>query len=91
MCQMMGYDDINESLKFISTNSARTLNIEDKYGIEIGKPGNLILLNAESGYDAVRRRAEVLYSIREGQVIAKTTPSKSFINMSEEKEINFKK
>ena len=91
VCQMMGYDDINESLKFISTNSARTLNIEDKYGIEIGKPGNLILLNAESGYDAVRRRSEVLYSIREGQVIAKTTPSKSFINMSEEKEINFKK
>mgnify|MGYP003312073433 CR=1 FL=1 len=31
VCQMMGYDDINESLKFISTNSARTLNIEDKY------------------------------------------------------------
>ena len=91
VCQMMGYDDINESLKFIATNSARTVNIEDKYGIEIGKPGNLILLNAESGYDAVRRRSEVLYSIREGQVIAKTTPSKSFINMSEEKEINFKK
>lgn len=91
VCQMMGYDDINESLKFISTNSARTLNIEDKYGIEIGKPGNLILLNAESGYDAVRRRAEVLYSIREGRVIAKTIPSKSFINFEEEREVTFKK
>mgnify|MGYP000425135768 FL=1 len=91
VCQMMGYDDINESPKFISTNSARTLNIEDKYGIEIGKPGNLILLNAESGYDAVRRRAEVLYSIREGRVIAKTIPSKSYINMNEEKEVTFKR
>ena len=91
VCQMMGYDDINESLKFISTNSARTLNIEDKYGIEIGKPGNLILLNAESGYDAVRRRAEVLYSIREGRVIAKTIPSKSYINVNEEKEVTFKR
>ncbi|GAA0085702.1 hypothetical protein UT300007_21410 [Clostridium sp. CTA-7] len=91
VCQMMGYDDINESLKFISMNSARTLNIEDKYGIEIGKPGNLILLNAESGYDAVRRRAEVLYSIRKGKVIVKTIPSKSFININKEKEVNFKK
>ena len=91
VCQMMGYDDINESLKFISTNSARTLNIEDKYGIEIGKPGNLILLNAESGYDAVRRRAEVLYSIREGRIIAKTIPSETFVNIDGEKEINFKK
>ena len=91
VCQMMGYDDINESLKFISTNSARTLNIEDKYGIEIGKPGNLILLNAESGYDAVRRRAEILYSIREGKVIAKTIPSKTFVSINEEKEVNFKR
>ena len=91
VCQMMGYDDINESLKFISTNSARTLNIEDIYGIEIGKTGNLILLNAESGYDAVRRRAEVLYSIREGRVIAKTIPSKSFITVNEEKEVTFKR
>lgn len=91
VCQMMGYNDINESLKFISTNSARTLNIEDEYGIEIGKPGNLILLNAESGYDAVRRRAEVLYSIREGKVIAKTIPSKSFISVNEEKEVTFKR
>ena len=41
--------------------------------------------------DAVRRRAEVLYSIREGRVIAKTIPSKSYINMNEEKEVTFKR
>ena len=59
--------------------------------MEIGKPGNLILLNAESGYDAVRRRAEVLYSIREGRIIAKTILSETFVNIDGEKEINFKK
>lgn len=91
VCQMMGYDDINESLKFISSNSAKTLNIENKYGIEINKPGNLIILNAESGYDAIRKRAEILYSIREGKIIAKTLPSKSFLNINEQKEITFKK
>lgn len=91
ICQMMGYDDINESLKFISSNSAKTLNIENKYGIEINKPGNLIILNAENGYDAIRKRAEVLYSIREGKIIAKTLPSKSFLNINEQKEITFKK
>lgn len=91
VCQMMGYDDINESLKFISSNSAKTLNIENKYGIEINKPGNLIILNAVNGYDAIRKRAEVLYSIREGKIIAKTLPSKSFININEQKEITFKK
>ncbi|WP_194190659.1 cytosine deaminase [Clostridium chrysemydis] len=91
VCQMMGYDDINESLKFISKNSAKTLNIEDEYGIEIGKPGNLILLNADSGYDAVRRRAEVLYSIRKGKVISKTIPSKTVISVRDEKVVTFKR
>ena len=91
VCQMMGYDDINESLKFISTNSAKTLNLEDVYGIEVGKPGNLILLNAESGYDAVRRRAEVLYSIRNGRVIAKTIPSKTCVYFNDEQEVTFRK
>ena len=52
---------------------------------------HLILLNAESGYDSVRRRAEVLYSIREGKVIAKTIPSKSFISVNEGKEVTFKR
>ena len=91
VCQMMGYDDINESLKFISTHSAKTLNLEDVYGIEVGKPGNLILLNAESGYDAVRRRAEVLYSIRNGRVIAKTIPSKTCVYFNDEQEVTFRK
>ncbi|MGL5480034.1 MAG: amidohydrolase family protein, partial [Clostridium sp.] len=91
VCQMMGYDDINESLKFISKNSAKTLNIEEEYGIEIGKPGNLILLNADSGYDAVRRRAEVLYSIRKGKVISKTIPSKTIISVRDEKIVTFKR
>ena len=91
VCQMMGYDDINQSLKFISTNSAKTLNLEAQYGIEEGKPGNLILLNADSGYDAVRRRVEVLYSIRNGKVIAKTVPSRTSVFFGEETEVTFKK
>lgn len=91
VCQMMGYDDINESLKFITYNSAKTLNIENIYGIEVNKPGNLIILNETNPYDAIRKRSEVLYSIHEGKIISKTIPSKTFINLNEEEEINFKK
>ena len=91
VCQMMGYDDINESLKLISSNSAKTLNIENEYGIKVGNDGNLILLNAESGYDVVRRRAEVLYSIRKGKVISKTIPKETKVYLKEEKEVDYKK
>lgn len=72
--QLMGYDQIVNSIDMITANSARTLHIEDKYGIEEGKPANLIVLEAENEYEAIRKQAAVLYSVRNGEVIAETKP-----------------
>ena len=92
ICQMMGYDDINESIGLITSNSARTLNIQEEYGIEEGKRANLIILPAENGYDAIRRQTPILYSIRDGKVLAKTEPSITTINIdNKEMNITFKK
>lgn len=91
VCQIMGYGQINESLKLIGKNSARTLNIQDQYGIEVGKPANLIILPAENGYDAVRRQVPVAYSIRKGKVIAKTQISETTVYLDREEMIDFKK
>jgi cytosine deaminase len=92
LCQMMGYSEINDSINLITKNSARTLNILDKYGIEEGKPANLLILQAENGYDAIRRQVPILYSIRNGNVIAKTEPSRTTVNLTNgEKEVNFKR
>ncbi len=76
-CQLTGFDQINQGINLITHNSARCLNIQDKYGIEAGKPGNLILLDSESVFDAVRRQATVTHSIRHGKVIANTTPART--------------
>ena len=86
VCQVMGYEQINQSLDLISTNSATTLNIQNRYGIELGKPGNLLILPAENGFDAVRRQVPVRYSIRAGQVIAETKPAVTHIELAEGKE-----
>lgn len=91
VCQIMGYGQINESLKLIGKNSARTLNVQDQYGIEVGKPANLIILPAENGYDAVRRQVPVAYSIRRGKVIAKTQISETAVYLDGEEMIDFKK
>ncbi|GEL03596.1 cytosine deaminase [Rummeliibacillus stabekisii] len=72
--QLMGYDQIVNSIDLITNNSARTLDIEEQYGIEEGKPANLIVLEAASEYDAIRKQASVLYSIRNGEIIAETKP-----------------
>lgn len=91
VCQTMGYSEINDSIDFITTNSAKALNIQDSYGIEEGKPGNLILLLAENGYDAIRRQVPVYYSIRKGKVIGKTEPSETKIYLDKEIEVDFRK
>ncbi|EGQ7693095.1 cytosine deaminase [Vibrio vulnificus] len=91
VCQVMGYDQINNSLDLISTSSARTLNIQDKHGIEAGKPGSLLILPAENGFDAVRRQVPVRYSVRHGKVIAETQPATTHIHLSEREQVTFQR
>ncbi|MEZ9631293.1 cytosine deaminase [Vibrio breoganii] len=89
--QVMGYDQINHSLDLISTNSAKALNIQELYGIEEGKPGSLLILPAENGFDAVRRQVPVRYSVRHGQVIAETQPAQTSIHLDKEETVTFKR
>ncbi|WP_260261109.1 cytosine deaminase [Vibrio intestinalis] len=91
VCQVMGYDQINNSLDLISTNSARTLNIQDKHGIETGKPGSLLILPAENGFDAVRRQVPVRYSVRQGKVIADTQPATTHLHLEKSEPVTFKR
>ena len=78
VCQLMGYQQINDGLQLITDNSARTFGLED-YGIVSGNPANLIILPAENGFEAVRCQVPVRWSIRQGRVIATTQPAQSWI------------
>lgn len=69
ICHMLGYDDLQRCLDFVTDNSARALCLGDNYGLAEGRPANLLILDAENDYEAVRRQARVLTSIRHGKVI----------------------
>ncbi|CQR71957.1 Cytosine deaminase [Sporomusa ovata DSM 2662] len=84
-CQLMGYSQLNRALDLITVNSARTLNISDRYGITEGKPANLVILPADNCYDALRRQIPVRYSLRQGQIIAETKPSTTTLHWNTEK------
>jgi cytosine deaminase len=47
VCQMMGYQQINDGLKLVTENSARTFGLSD-YGIATGNTANLVILPAEN-------------------------------------------
>ena len=85
--QLMGYEQIVNSMDMITKNSATTLQIEDKYGIEAGKPANFIVLNAENEYEAIRKQAAVRYSFRNGKIIAETKPSETSVKLGSASEI----
>lgn len=88
VCQLMGYEQINDGLKLITTYSAKTLNLPE-YGIKSGHDANLIILPADSGFDAVRRQVPVRYSIRHGKVIAETRPASSTIHLDKAEPVDF--
>lgn len=69
IAQMMSFEEIDNALDLITTNCAITMNIQDQYGIEEGKPANFIVLNAKSEFEAVCERAGVLASIRNGKTL----------------------
>ena len=76
ICQMMGYQDFSQALSLITDNSARTLNIEERYGIEVGKPASFNLLEGEDDYSVLRNQGEVLLSVRHGEIIMQRAPAK---------------
>lgn len=69
ICHMLGYEDLQRCLDFVSDNSAKTLCLGDQYGIEVGRPASFIIMPAKNDYDVVTNQAKAVLSVRNGQVI----------------------
>ncbi len=81
--QIMGYTEIMNSYRFITKNGARTMQVQDSYGIEVGKPANFLIFNAKNWYDALNERAELLYSVHNGNVLVETNPAEVTVTLPE--------
>ena len=77
VCQMMGYQEIMDSYKFITTNAAKTLHLGEEYGIEVGRPASFVVMDAKNYYDALSANAVMLCSYRRGRKIAENVPASS--------------
>ncbi len=76
ICQMMSFEEIERAFELITVNGAKTMHIQDEYGLEAGKPANFLVLEADSVFDAVRQRAGVLRSVRKGEELFTRQPVK---------------
>ena len=68
-CQMTGMAEIQACYEMVTINGAKTLNIQESYGLEEGKPANLILLESDQVFDCIRCRPRVSVVVSQGKVL----------------------
>ena len=70
VAQMTSPEEMARCFDMVTTENAKVLNLED-YGLEVGKSASLVVLNATSAVDAIRRRPERLCVISKGKVVSR--------------------
>ncbi len=86
LCHMSGYEEINDVLDLITTNAARTLRIQDAYGIEEGKPASFLILDAPSAFESLRLIPARLHVFKHGREVAFTSPARSVVKRAGDQE-----
>jgi cytosine deaminase len=92
LCHMSGHSEIDDVFDLITINAAKTLRIQDCYGIEEGKPADFLILDAPSAFEALRLLPARLHVFKAGREIARTIPSRSIVrraNTEDEQEVTF--
>ncbi|MEM6716753.1 MAG: cytosine deaminase [Cyanobacteria bacterium P01_C01_bin.147] len=72
-CQMTGRDELAACYDMITDFGAKTFNIADAYGLAVGKPANLITLDADTAIPALRDRATIRHVISRGSLLVSTS------------------
>src|SRR5207248_8542887 len=74
---MSGLEEVPEMLRCATERGARTLGVEDEYGIEEGKPADCVVFDAPSALEVMRLHPARRSVLRRGRVIAETEPSRT--------------
>ncbi|MGH2466372.1 MAG: cytosine deaminase, partial [Candidatus Limnocylindrales bacterium] len=76
--QMTGRGELFRAFEMITANPARAAEVP--YGIEEGKPANVVLFDCQDEAEAIRLRPPALAVIRLGRVVAETEPARSVVH-----------
>lgn len=82
---LMSIEQINKGLDFITVNGAKTLNIYDDYLMKEGNKASFIVIDALSEFEAIRERAGVILSVRNGKTLMEKIPEKIIVDKIGEK------
>lgn len=82
VAQMTSRDDIRACFNAVTTESAKIMGIEG-YGIEVGNNADFVVLQARDTIEAIRIRANRLFVIRRGKIIAETPMAQTRLHLND--------
>jgi len=78
--QMTGLQEIDACFDMITGNGAKSLHVQD-YGLKVGNPANIVVLDAPDVFSALRYQVIPLHTISRGKVIASNTPAQMNVSI----------
>jgi cytosine deaminase len=86
---MSGATELPYLLEMISTNPAKALGV-DSAGVRVGGPASLVVFDAPSAEDALRRISPRYLVMRDGEVLSRTAPAQTTLTINgTSREVNF--
>ncbi|MBC07519.1 amidohydrolase family protein [Thalassospira sp.] len=82
VAQMTSRDDIRACFDAVTTEPAKILGLEG-YGIEVGNKADFVILQARDTIEAIRMRANRLFVIKAGKIIAETPMAQTRLHLAE--------
>jgi cytosine deaminase len=80
VAHMTSRDDIRFAYSAVTENPARIMGL-DGYGLEPGRHGDFVLLQARDPIEAIRLKAQRLAVVRRGRVVAESAPRVSRLSL----------
>ena len=77
---MTGITEMGQAFKAVTSSAAEVLALEN-YGLEPGCNADMVILQAADPVEALRLRANRLFVIRRGEVIAESAPVTTTLRM----------
>jgi cytosine deaminase len=81
VAQMTSQAQMRACFDAVTVNAAKVLGLSD-YGIAVGKPADLVLLQAGDVVEAIRLRAPRLLVLRRGELLARTPPARAELHLA---------
>ncbi len=78
--QLTGVEQMKQCFAAVTSNAAEVLGLSG-YGLDVGCNADFVVLQAQDPIEAIRLRANRLYVVRRGEVIAQAQPVQSELNL----------